>query len=177
VADLSKRIIRAARLEPSLYEEVEADRHALGQAMLVVFLAGLAAGLGSIYRTGWFGVVLVSLLSLVLWYVWAFLTYFIGTKLLAEPQTRADHKQLLRTIGFAAAPGILLVLGILPWLGPFVLFAVQVWMLVAMIIAVKQALDYTSMWRAVGVCVIGWIVITVLRLLLLALFLGARGQL
>jgi len=176
VADFTNRMVRAAKLEAALYEEVEADRTALGQAMLVVVLSGVASGLGAVYRVGLFGVFFMTLFSLVLWYVWAFLIYFIGAKLLPEPTTKANHQELLRTIGFAAAPGILRVLGIVPWLGGFIIFAVSVWMLVAMIIAVKQALDYSSIWRAVGVCVIGWLIMQVLQMLLVALVWGVRGQ-
>ncbi len=92
------------------------------------------------------------------WFAWAFLIYVIGTKLLPEPQTHADVGQLLRTTGFSAAPGLLRVLGIIPLLGPVIMLIIAIWMLVAMIIAVRQALDYTSTWRAIGVSVIGWIV-------------------
>jgi hypothetical protein len=92
------------------------------------------------------------------WFIWAFLTYFIGTRLLPEPQTKADYGELLRTIGFSSSPGVLRVLGIIPMLGNVLNFIVGIWMLVAMVIAVRQALDYKSTWRAVGVCLIGWIV-------------------
>jgi len=92
------------------------------------------------------------------WFIWALLTYFIGTRLLPEPQTKADYGELLRTIGFSSSPGVLRVLGIIPMLGNVLNFIVGIWMLVAMVIAVRQALDYKSTWRAVGVCLIGWIV-------------------
>jgi hypothetical protein len=104
--------------------------------------------------------VFVLIWALLGWYAWAFLTYFIGTKFLAEPQTRADHRELLRTIGFSSAPGLIRILGIIPVPGfRSLLFQVAaIWMLVAMVIAVRQALDYTSTGRAIGVCVIGWAV-------------------
>jgi uncharacterized membrane protein len=93
--------------------------------------------------------------------IWAFLTYFIGTKLLPQPQTKSDFAEMFRTIGFSASPGLLQVFGLLPLVGGVVTFVVQIWMLIAMVIAVRQALDYTSTWRAVGVCVIGWLVMMV----------------
>ena len=101
--------------------------------------------------------------------MWAYLTYFIGTRLLAEPQTQADLGELLRTIGFSSSPGLLRVLGILPGVQQLVFFVAGLWMLVAMIIAVRQALDYTSTWRALAVCAIGWVVQI---LILMALFLA-----
>ncbi len=102
------------------------------------------------------------------WYVWAYLTYFIGTKFLPEPQTEADLGELLRTIGFSSSPGLIRVFGIIPGLaGPLFLVA-SIWMLVAMVIAVRQALDYESTSRAVGVCVIGWIVQLLILVLLVS---------
>ena len=155
---LKDRMIRAAKLDVDLYEEVEADQGALRQAMLVVILSSVAAGIGSFGQGGLGGVLITTIVALFGWYIWAYLTYFIGTRLLPEPQTKADHGELLRTIGFSSAPGLIRVLGIIPGLTEIVFFVASVWMLVAMVIAVRQALDYESTWRAVGVCAIGWIV-------------------
>jgi hypothetical protein len=96
--------------------------------------------------------------ALVGWYIWAFLTYLIGTKFLPEPQTKSDIGELLRTIGFASSPGLIRVLGVVPEIEKFVFSAASVWMLVAMVIAVRQALDYKGTWRAIIVCVIGWVI-------------------
>ena len=168
---LKDRMIRAARLDVDLYEEVEADQGALRQAMLVVILSSVAAGIGSFGQGGLGGVLIGTIAAIAGWYIWAYLTYFIGTRLLPEPQTKADHGELLRTIGFSSAPGLIRVLGIIPWLTQIVFFVASIWMLVAMVIAVRQALDYESTWRAVGVCVIGWIVQAIF-LALLFTFLG-----
>jgi len=166
------RMIRAAKLDVNLYEEVEADKDAMRQAMGVVVLASLAAGVGSIGTLGLGGILLGTLAALGGWYIWAWLTYFIGTRFLAEPQTEADLGQLLRTTGFSSSPGLIRVLGIIPGLGTVVFAVVSIWMLVAMVIAVRQALDYTSTFRAVGVCVIGWIIQTVILVLLFSLLGG-----
>ena len=155
---LQDRMIRAAKLDVQLYGEVEADSGAMHQAMTVVVLSAVAAGIGNIADGGLPGIVIGTLGALVGWYVWAFLTYFIGTRLLPEPDTRADHGELLRTIGFASAPGLIRVFGIVPGFTTFVFAVAGVWMLVAMVIAVRQALDYKSTWRAIGVCAVGWIV-------------------
>ena len=167
------RIILAAKLDVNLYEEVEADKGAMGQAMGVVVLSSVAAGIGSIGTVGIMGVLISTIVALVGWYLWAFITYLIGTKLLPEPQTEADHGELLRTIGFSSAPGLIRVLGIIPGLGGIVFAAASIWMLVAMVIAVRQALDYQSTLRAVGVCVIGWIVQTLLLVLVIFIFGGS----
>ena len=160
------RMIRAAKLDVHLYEEVEADRRSMGQAMGVVLLSSLAGGIGFMQEAGLMGLVIGTVGSLLGWYVWALMTYLIGTKLLPEPQTHADHGELLRTIGFSSAPGLIRVFGIIPALSGFVNLLAGVWMLVAMIIAVRQALDYQSTYRAIGVCLIGWIIQAVLLALL-----------
>ena len=171
MALFTDRMIRAAKLDVNLYEEVEADKGAMRQAMGVVILSSVAAGIGSIGTTGIKGLVLGTIVALAGWFIWAFLTYYIGTRLLPEPQTKADVGELLRTIGFSSSPGVLRVLGIIPMLGNILNFIIGIWMLVAMIIAVRQALDYKSTWRAVGVCLIGWIV----QIAIFALFFWMAG--
>lgn len=158
MAGFAERMVRAARLDVALYEEVEADKGAMGQATGVVVLSSLAAGVGVIGNVGTEGIFWGTVAALVSWYIWAFLTYIIGTKVLPEPQTRADMGELLRTIGFSTSPGLIRVLGIIPFLTPIVFLIAAIWMLVAMVIAVRQALDYKGTGRAVAVCVIGWIV-------------------
>ncbi len=172
MTNFKNRIIQAAKLDVNLYEEVESDSGAMGQAMGVVLLSALAAGIGSIGTKGAVGIVIGTITALIGWYVWAYLTYFIGTKFFPEPQTKADHGELLRTIGFSSAPGILRILGIIPFLYEIIFFISGVWMLVAMVIAVRQALDYKSTLRAVGVCIVGWIIQGVIFWLVFAIFGG-----
>ena len=175
MAIFTDRIIRAAKLDVSLYEEVEADRGAWGQAMGVVVLSSIAAGIGSFEKAGVGGIVTGTIGALIAWYIWAYITYFVGTRFLREPQTQADHGELLRTIGFSSSPGLIRVLGIIPGLAGVVFFVASVWMLIAMVIAVRQALDYQSTLRAVGVCVIGWVVQMLILVLLFAI-LGGFGK-
>jgi hypothetical protein len=166
------RIIRAAKLDIKVYEEVEADKGALRQSMVVVVLSSIAAGFGSIEKAGLSGILIGTIVALISWYVWAYLTYFIGTKLLPEPHTKADHGELLRTIGFSSSPGLIRILGIIPGLGWVVFLVASIWMLVAMVIAVRQALDYQSTVRALGVCIIGWIIQALILMLLFSMFGG-----
>ncbi|MDH5203528.1 MAG: YIP1 family protein [Nitrospirota bacterium] len=167
------RIIRASKLDVHLYEEVEADTRAMSQAMGVVVLSSIAAGIGNIARGGLGGILTGTIIALIGWYIWAYLTYFIGTKFLPEPQTEANPGELLRTIGFSSSPGLIRVLGIIPWLAGVVFLVASIWMLVAMVIAVRQALDYKSTLRAVGVCVIGWIIQSLILVLLFTVLGGA----
>jgi hypothetical protein len=162
-------MIRASKLDVSLYEEVEADKGSMGQAATVVVLSSIAAGVGSLGVFGIKGLIFTTIGALVGWLIWAFLTFIIGTKLLPEPGTKTDMGEMLRTIGFSSSPGVLRILGIIPVAGAIISFAVGIWMLVAMIIAVKQALDYKSTWRAVGVCLIGFVVYFVIMYFILTI--------
>ena len=167
---IQERMIRAAKLDANLYEEVEADQGAMGQAMAVVVLSGVAAGIGSFATGGLSGTVVGTIGALVGWYIWAFLTYFIGTRFLPEPETKADQGELLRTIGFSSAPGLIRVLGIIPGLTSIVFSVAGIWMLVAMVIAVRQALDDKSTWRAIAVCLLGWVIQAVILAVVPSMF-------
>jgi Yip1-like protein len=145
-------------LDARVYEDVEANPSATLQAALVVLLSSLAAGVG----TGSAGfearaIIIGTIGGFVAWVSWAALTYLLGTHLLPEPQTRADLGELLRTLAFAAAPGILRVVGVVPALGWPAFAVTSVWMLAAMVVAVRQALDYRSTSRAIAVCALGWL--------------------
>jgi hypothetical protein len=168
MATFAERIVGAAKLDVRVYEEVEADTSALGQAMAVVVLSSVAAGIGAIGHRGVMGLIGGTVAALIAWFIWAFVTYLIGTKMLPEPQTSSDVGELLRTTGFSSSPGLLRVFGLVPVLGGVVVFVANIWMLVAMIIAVRQALDYNSTWRAIGVCLLGWLLLVIVS----AFFLG-----
>lgn len=175
MAEFQSRMIRAAKLDVDLYEEVEADQGAFGQAAAIVALSSIAAGIGRFGEGHLVGMLTGVLVAIVGWYIWAYLTYFVGTKLLPGPQTEADHGELLRTIGFSSSPGLIRVFGIIPGLTEIVFFVASIWMLMAMVVAVRQALDYESTWRAIGVCVIGWFVQSIMFVLLFS-FLGSGQQ-
>ena len=164
------RIIRACKLDTTLYEEVEADKSATFQAALVVVLSSIAAGIGSLSVFGTSNFFMAPLLSLVSWYIWAYLIYFIGAKLFPEPTTKASHGELLRTIGFSSAPGIIRIFGFTPELMSITFIGAGIWMLIAMVIAVRQALDYESTWRAIGVVVIGFLVQAIVLIILIRIF-------
>ena len=174
MSSFNDRLIGAAKLDVKIYEEVEADRGALNQAMGVVILSSAAAGVGIIGTAGVKGILMGTIVALIAWFVWAYLTYFIGTKILPEPQTKADLGELLRTIGFSSSPGISRILGIIPGLGGIIFAVAGIWMLIAMIVAIRQALDYQSTWRAVGVCVIGWIIQGLIMALMFSIFGGTQ---
>jgi hypothetical protein len=168
MSSFSNRVLRSARLDASVYEEVEADPAAFGQAMSVVLMASLAAGIGSIGHEGIGGLFMGAVSALAGWFIWAGLTYFIGTRILPQPGTQADYGQLLRTLGFASAPGIIRIAGVIPGLMTIVFFVAAFWMLAATVIAVRQALDYDSTARAAAVCLIGWLVQLALTMIVFA---------
>ncbi|MFC1662150.1 YIP1 family protein [Gemmatimonadota bacterium] len=159
--DLVGRMIGAASLSVDTFEEVEADETATGQAAVVVAMVAVAAAIGTSGQG--FGAALLSPLAALLgWVVWAGVTFFIGTKLFGGTATWGE---LLRTLGFASAPGILLLVAALPLVGFFVNLLVPLWMLVAGIIAIRQALDFTT-GKAILTAVVGWLALFIPRLIL-----------
>lgn len=153
------RFVGALTLDRNVYEEIEADGQATWQALAIVIASSVAAGIGAMgsreFQIG--SLVMGTVVGLAAWVAWAVITWFVGTHLFPEPQTRADSGELLRTLGLAAAPGLVQIAGVID---PFRLVSFVVgslWMLAAMVVAVRQALDYTSTTRAIGVCVVGWL--------------------
>jgi len=141
----------------------------------VVLLSSVSAGLGAqgFGARGLVTVLFFSAVALMAWAAWSLVTYEIGVRILPDTNTRADVGELLRTIGFATAPGILRIFGLVPGLGVAVFVISAVWMLAAMIVAVRQALDFTSTRRAVAVCGLGWL-FAIGFVVLFGVFFGPR---
>ena len=171
------RMMGAARLNVATFEDVESDKGATMQAMIVVVLVAIANGIG-----GWasggnpiLGLISGLLLGLATWALWALVTFLVGTTILKTPETHANWGELARTTGFAQTPGLFKALGFLPGIGPIIVFIASIWQLAAMVIAVRQALDYQSTWRAIGVVAIGFVIILVLQGIFTGLFGGLAG--
>jgi len=157
MASFSQRFAGALFLRPAAYEDVEGDPSAMSQAIVVVVISSVASGIGLLYSGGIGDLVRSVIGALVSWFVWAAITYLVGTRILPTPETSSSWGELLRALGFSSAPGVFNVLTRVPILGYLVAYVVYVWMLMAMVVAVRQALDYKSTWRAVAVCVTGFI--------------------
>ena len=168
---LVQRMVGAARLDPRVFEEVEHDRGATPQALMVVVLVALATGIGGLGAAGAgaMGILFGAIVGVASWVIWAFITYAVGTTLFRTPETDATWSQLARTTGFAQAPGVLRIVGFVPGIGPVVFFAASLWQFAAMVVAVRQALDYRSTWRALGVVAVGFIVLIIFQGLFVAL--------
>ena len=165
------RVFRAIKIDPELYEEVEHDKSATFQAAAVVVLSSLAAGVGAIHL-GASNFILGPIISLASWYFWAFLIFIVGTKLFPDKQTKSDHGELLRTIGFSSAPGLIRIFGFTPELMTVTFVGSSFWMLACMVVAVKSALDYDSLWKAFGVVIVSWLVQAFFLFLIIVLFKG-----
>ena len=150
------RMIGAARLKTEVYEEVEHDRNATRQAAIVVVGTSLAAGIGGISTGGIIGLVALTIVGLIGWAVYAWIAYFVGTRLFATAETSADWGELARTLGFANSPRILLLLGLVPGIFGIVSFFVGVWVIMTTITALKAALEMGT-WRAVGTALVALI--------------------
>ena len=160
------RMLGAAMLNPDTFEDVEHDSSATWQAILVVILVSIAGGIGGVLAgDGDFlrGVVFGVIRGVVSWAVWALAAMLVGTTLLKTAATHADWGQVARGTGFAQTPGLLSVLVFIPFAGGVITFAVFVWQLAAMIISLRQTLDYESTWRAFFVVVIAFIPVVIVN--------------
>ncbi len=164
---LIERMIGAAMLDTSVYEEVEADRGATGQAAAVVAIVAVCAAIGS-SGAGGKGIIGAIVSAFLGWLIMSALTYFIGTKLFGGT---ADMGEMLRTLGFAQSPGVIAILGIIPFLGGLVVFAVAIWQLVTAVVAIRQALDFDT-GKAIATAVIAWIIVWVTMALMMAFVFG-----
>lgn len=170
------RMLGAAKLDVQTYEDVEHDTGAMGQAIGVVVLAALAAGIGVVDQGGFGNLIIGTLAALIGWAIWAGIIYLIGVKVMPEAGTQADMGQIMRTLAFAQAPGILRIFGFIPLVGPFIYLVTAIWMIVTMVVAVRQSLDYTSTGRAVGVVILGFLAYMLVFGLMLALIGGGQPQ-
>ena len=168
-ASIIDRMIRAARLEPQLYEEVEHDQSATGQAILVVVLGAIAAGIGAL-SGGIVALIVGIVAALVGWAVYAFVAYWVGTNFFKGPHTEATWGQLLRTLGFANSPKVLLVLAVIPAIGFLLGLVVFVWTLITTVIAIRQALDFDT-GRAIATAVVSWLALLVVYVVVGAIFI------
>lgn len=160
----TERVILAAKLDPGVYEEVEHDSNATGQAAALVLLTSVAAGIGA-WTLGPLGIALFAVFSLVSWAVYAGIAYVVGAKLFAAADTQSSWSELARTLGFARAPGFLLVFAFLPIAGAVIALVVFVWGLAATVVAIRQALDFST-GRAVATALVAALVHAMLQLML-----------
>lgn len=165
---ITGRMIRAARLEEAVYEEVEHDQNATRQAAIVVVGTSIAAGIGSGLAIGLGGLIIIPIVSVFAWALYAYITYFIGTRIFAGPETEADWGQLARTLGFASAPRALMVIGVVPALAALVGIVVGIWVLVTTVVALRAALDFTT-GRAIGTAIVGWFIQGIVLVVVFAL--------
>lgn len=170
------RMMGAARLSVDTYEDVEADTSATSQALTVVLLVGVCGGLGSLIQkamqgstgAGVVGLITGIIGALIGWALWSYTTYFIGTRLFNGTATPGE---LLRTIGFAQSPGILNILLFIPGIGPVISIVVSIWLLIAGVVAVRQALDLDT-GKAIITTLIGWVVWFIVFVVVVGFFVG-----
>jgi hypothetical protein len=175
MASLGERMVGAMQANVKTFQEIEADPTAMGQAVTVIVIAGVASLIGNIFRIGVFGGLMSLIVSLIGYAVWSLLVVLIGTKLMPEPTTKADFNEAFRVVGFTAAPGVFNVLAIVPYLGPLISFVISIWMLVIGVIAVREVLDYSNTGRAIIVCLIAMVCVWILTFVVLTPLLIGGG--
>jgi hypothetical protein len=173
---LFPRMLRAAKVESQLYEEVEADSGATGQALLVVVMASLSAGIGhgigGLIKGGSGGIGLFftnlitgALGSLIAWFIFSLLCFWLGTTLFKGPNTKSTLGELLRVLGFADSPALLNIFAFIPFIGPIIPFVTMIWTIIAAVVGVRQACDFTT-GRAVGTVIVAAIIPFIILILI-----------
>ena len=162
------RVFRSIKIDPDVYDEVQKDKTATLSAAFVVVISSLAAGIAA-KQLGASSFIFAPILSLLSWFVWAYIVYFVGVKLFPDPKTKTSHAALLRAIGFSSAPGIIRVFGFTPELMTVTFVGSALWMLACMVVAVRQTLNFKSLWKALGVVIMSWFVQAFLLISVLSL--------
>ena len=152
------RMVRAGRLDVDAYEEAKERPLSARQAMSTVAISSVAAGIGTVGQGGLVGVALGTVAALLGWLMWSLISYLLGIALSHTTFSQTSYWRLFRTIGYSSSPGVIRILGVIPFLYAFINLAAQVWMLAAMVSAARQVLDFDSTWRAVGVVGVGWMI-------------------
>ena len=170
------RVVGAMKLDPNAFEDVERDPTAIGQSVGVIALAAVAAGIGNVYYGGLTGIVRGAFMSIIGFLVWSLIIWLVGTKVMPEPATKADYPETFRVLGFSAAPGLASVVTIIPILGWLLMLVIWLWEIAAMVIAVRQVLDYTTTGKAIIVVLIGFVINIIVTVVILGPILGMRAM-
>jgi Yip1 domain len=174
MAQIVDRMIRAAKLDASLFEEISRDESTMGEAVTVVVIVSVASGIG-LALTGPLGLIGGAISSLVSWFLWAWLAFFVGTVMVPDAGTNTDLASVMRVTGYASAPGVLSIFGLIPFFGGLASFIGSLWMLASFIVAIRVVMNFDSNGKAALVCIIGWVVKMVIAMLFL--FMGLGGAL
>lgn len=172
-----ERVVGALKLDANTFEDIERDPNAMGQAIGIIAMAALAGNLYQVWRFGVVSMLIAVCSSLVGYLLWSVLVWLVGTKVMPDPATKADFPETFRTVAFAAAPGLIGVVSIIPFigrgLGLLLTPIIMIWSLIAMVVAVRQVLDYSDTFKAVIVVLIGFAVYLVFWFMVAMLSFGA----
>ena len=173
------RVLRAAQLDREFFKEAEADTSLNQEALTIVIIVSVLAGIGSFIgtlRQGFgaaiLGLFVTTLIGVANYYIWAYVTHFIGTNMF---EGEADVGELLRVLGYASGPRLLSFFQFIPCLGAILAFAGGIWALVVGFFGVQEALDLDTTETLVTV-VLGWIVIFIISAIVTSVLgLGGLG--
>lgn len=170
------RMIQAAKLDPSLFEEIVNDPTTQGHSVWVVAIFAMATGFGMFSRAGASAVNVCLVTTFFAWYFWAFTIYFIGTYLFRDTAvSRTDRKTVMRVMAFASAPGVLRLFGVIPQMTGIIFIATAVWIIAASVIGIKKAFKIPHTGKAVLLCAGTWLLAFFVQSLLLVLFFSVFG--
>lgn len=172
---LFSRMIRAIRLDQSLFDEVISDPKTQGHSYWVVAILAMATGYGMFSRAGSMAVNIGLAVTFLSWYVWAFTVYFAGTRMFHAEPSRIDRKTVLRVMAFASAPGVLRILGVIPNMALIVFLCTSAWIIVAGAAGIKLIFKMERMGKAILLCTATWLVVLFLQIFFMILLFTVFG--
>jgi len=172
---LFTRMIRAAKLDQTFYDEIINDPASQGHSVWVVALLAMATGYGMFSRAGGTAVNVGLAVTFFSWYVWAFTIYFTSNHLFGATPSRMDRKTVLRVMAFASAPGILRIFGVIPNMSVLVFLGTSAWTILAGAIGIKKVYQLTHMGKALILCAATWLVVLFVQIFFMIMFFSVFG--
>jgi hypothetical protein len=169
------RMIDAAKLDSSLFEELINDPTTQGQSVWVVAIFAMATGFGLFSRAGALAVNSCLVTTFFAWYFWSFTLYFAGTYLFRDAGKKADRKTVMRVMAFASAPGILRLLGVIPQTSVILFIVTSVWIIAASVMGIKMAFEIPTTGKVLLLCAGAWLLAFLVQFLLLVTIFSALG--
>ena len=172
---LFQRMLRAARMDAQLFEEIVSDPTLQGQSVWVVAIFAMATAFGTFTLISGTAVNIGLLTTMIGWYIWAFSVFYIGTRILKGDSAPPDRKTIMRVMAFACAPGIFRLLGLIPKTTTLVFIVTSLWMLATAVFGLKKVFPQRSTFKISVVTVVTWIGATLFQFILIATLLAVFG--
>ncbi len=172
---LFARMFRAIKLDQSFFEEVAAESSLQPHSVWAVAIFAMATSFGFFSAAGGTAVNIALITTMIAWYVWAFSIFYIGSRFFSVEKESADRKTVMRIVAFAAAPGLIRLMGIIPQLAIVVMVVSSVWILIAAVLGLRKVYTQTSTANIAAVTIGAWLAATLFQAIMMVTLLSVFG--